>query len=260
MDFTTRYCGPYWSDGKFQKSVDDGRPALSKLDDACRRHDAAYKNYKTQKDLEVADTKFYNETKNLGLRGRLYGGAVLYGNNLIRKIMGPAPSRDLSRHPGLRGHTTVRVQDATNATTDDPLGGVSTYVFDPYGGATLESDPGSVHPGVRVPKPEPGVTHTPVEPFDIDNLRSQLVRPSTKNLFASNITPLYRPLKKKPMKKPKVRFSSPPETKQKSKKSTKLLKHAKVTPQHVDQASCRHEEIRRCYNYRYCPRCNREFH
>lgn len=85
MDFTTNYCGMYWSDGKIQSSVVDGRSApVSELDASCQKHDAAYAMAKDDGDLNVADTNFYNNASRLGLRGRLYGNLVLYGNKVLR--------------------------------------------------------------------------------------------------------------------------------------------------------------------------------
>lgn len=87
MDFTTNYCGPYWSDGKFQPSVENGSNApVSDLDAACQRHDAAYARAKTRKDLDVADTKFYHEAGATGLKGKLYGHIVSYFNKLSRGV------------------------------------------------------------------------------------------------------------------------------------------------------------------------------
>jgi len=86
MDFTTNYCGPYWSHGKFQSSVSNGSNApVSELDAACQRHDAGYADALTEDDLNVADTKFYKETRSLGPRGWLYGNIVYYFNKFNRR-------------------------------------------------------------------------------------------------------------------------------------------------------------------------------
>jgi len=85
MDFTTNYCGPYWSDGKIQPSVEDGESApVSDLDAACKRHDEAYAKARTETDLVVADEQFYQETQDLGIRGPIYGSLVLHGNRIAR--------------------------------------------------------------------------------------------------------------------------------------------------------------------------------
>ncbi len=85
MDFTTNYCGPYWSDGRFQSSVAKGKNApVSQLDAECQAHDAAYATAKEEQDLVDADEQFYEKTKDLGLRGKLYGSTVLHVNRLTR--------------------------------------------------------------------------------------------------------------------------------------------------------------------------------
>lgn len=101
MDFTTNYCGMYWSDGTFQSSVSDGTSLpVNVLDAECQRHDASYKKAKTTQDLSIADEIFYNRTRDLGIRGRLYGGLVRYGNRAARFVGG--------EHPRLRGSLPER--------------------------------------------------------------------------------------------------------------------------------------------------------
>jgi hypothetical protein len=84
MDFTTNYCGMYWSDGKIQASVDGQAEPVNELDAACRTHDRDYFYAERRDDLDAADNKFYDTTYNLGLRGKLYGALVKYGNSFLR--------------------------------------------------------------------------------------------------------------------------------------------------------------------------------
>lgn len=84
MDFTTNYCGMYWSDGTIQSSVVGHRDPVSELDAACMRHDAAYAVTDDVSQRVDADNKFYSETSGLGLRGKVYGNLVKYGNKLAR--------------------------------------------------------------------------------------------------------------------------------------------------------------------------------
>lgn len=82
------YCGPYWSDGKFQSSVVGTREPIDELDETCMRHDAAYA---TNQNLETADFKFFNENFGRGTRRSIYGGLVgLQG--LIRRGVRLAPN------------------------------------------------------------------------------------------------------------------------------------------------------------------------
>lgn len=60
------YCGPYWSDGKFQSSVEFG--ATTPEDEVagqCRLHDSAYKHFKTRQHHKAADLLFYDNITNL---------------------------------------------------------------------------------------------------------------------------------------------------------------------------------------------------
>jgi len=60
------YCGPYWSAGKFQKSVVSDVPPIDEFDETCKRHDAVYAR---DGDLQEADKVFFRE--NIGRRGLL---------------------------------------------------------------------------------------------------------------------------------------------------------------------------------------------
>lgn len=84
------YTGPYWSDGKVQSSVEFGTAIpTSLLDEQSRLHDSAYAKFKDQHQLLTAADYIYNEnTKNLGVLGKVAGFAVLYGNHTQRSING----------------------------------------------------------------------------------------------------------------------------------------------------------------------------
>jgi len=112
MDFTTNYCGPYYSDGKIQSSVAYGSSEpVSKLDAACQRHDHAYAVSQGDYDKAVADTIFLQETKDLGFRGKLYGNLVYYGNKVFRSkkhYMGNALAPVLFPDQFQKGGPTVK--------------------------------------------------------------------------------------------------------------------------------------------------------
>lgn len=79
------YTGPYWSDGKFQSSVEFGESEpLDALDEASRLHDSAYAHYKDEQHRRAADLIYYNSTKDLGIKGAAAGSAVLFGNQTLR--------------------------------------------------------------------------------------------------------------------------------------------------------------------------------
>lgn len=64
------YCGPYWSAGKFQTSVESDVPHVNALDRACRDHDAAYAR---NQNLRAADLAFSREAAKHGIAGRAMG-------------------------------------------------------------------------------------------------------------------------------------------------------------------------------------------
>ncbi len=76
------YIGPYWSNGKIQRSVEFGEAeAKSKLDGLARLHDTAYAHYGDSAHREAADLIFAAEAKKLvGKFPRLAATAVQYGN------------------------------------------------------------------------------------------------------------------------------------------------------------------------------------
>lgn len=51
------FCGPYWSDGKWQESVEPTIPAVDELDEVCREHDMAYFRGYDLLDADVLFTK-----------------------------------------------------------------------------------------------------------------------------------------------------------------------------------------------------------
>jgi len=58
------FCGPYWSDGRFQPSVEPTVEAIDELDDTCRQHD---RSYARGEDLQAADFKFFKQNFGNGL-------------------------------------------------------------------------------------------------------------------------------------------------------------------------------------------------
>lgn len=58
------FCGPYWSDGKFQSSVEPTVEAIDELDNTCREHD---RTYFRKGNLKEADYKFFRQNFGNGL-------------------------------------------------------------------------------------------------------------------------------------------------------------------------------------------------
>jgi hypothetical protein len=60
------YCGPYWSDGKVQKSVAGKATPVSEFDATCKAHDRAYALSDNPVDLNLADKQFVDENMHKG--------------------------------------------------------------------------------------------------------------------------------------------------------------------------------------------------
>lgn len=84
IDFSTNFCGPYWSDGKFQSSVRKSTlPSLSEFDETCRIHDVTLANAHTEEELRSADLRFYNSNIGKGLKRSAAAILVKHINPLI---------------------------------------------------------------------------------------------------------------------------------------------------------------------------------
>jgi hypothetical protein len=75
------YCGPGWSAGAYQPSVDSGVPSLDKFDDTCKTYDALYS---TGGDLAAADLQFAVSNLTLTNPKRLIAGALVGTQGLLR--------------------------------------------------------------------------------------------------------------------------------------------------------------------------------
>lgn len=241
MDFTTNYCGMYWSDGGIRSSVVGTKDPVNELDAQCKEHDASYALNSDPVLLSTADNKFYENTRNLGYRASIYGSLVLNGNKIMRYFVSPTPQ---NYKPSLRAVDTPRL----------PVP------------ATRSSDALLPNLGPRT-KSQPVDAYTP-KPTDQDEY--------VNFAGASRLLPttLYKPLnrknkkivpmitKKKNKNDAKTKSTTiPPANKNKIFiENTNAPTKTKTPKTHVDQDTCTHPEIRSCYNYKYCSRCNREFH
>ncbi len=268
MDFTTNYCGPYWSSGKIQSSVAHGLPAVSQLDQACKEHDRAYALAKSQQDLVVADNKFYNETRNYGIRGPLYGSIVKYGNKAIRDSMafvlpflglvGASAASTVALSTQLpKGNMRGSIQE----TAVEPDGQIPTICYDPklpgdsfadiarkvvLRGSSRETPPNKVAPEPPQEQISPVTKFGLYKPLGRRKMRLEMknknkILPQNAQTKTMHVSPANKTKTLVPKQKPD---------------------HGKTkqTKEHVDQETCTHPEIRACYNYKYCARCNREFH
>jgi len=268
MDFSTNYCGPYWSDGEFQSSVVGNEPGVDDLDEACRAHDAAYATSSSLLDLEAADNKFYNDTKELGVKGRIYGSVVLHGNRIARGTMAfMLPFAGLAGYGLLSGFglnsllPKKRLRKGKVEPTKTPAQPT---------GSTPTSDPAPTGAPAAPP-----IVYDPVVPFEDEGeedvggaqnstpTRYGLYKPLGRKRIRNKLNKNKLEIKKLNKTKQKFQISNPPDNKNlKKKKTTKRKQDAK--DQHAQQEAlqrgCSHSQLRSGVNYKYCTSCNREFH
>lgn len=97
--FHGNYCGPGWSDGKYQPSVVGKVTPLDKLDASCQKHDAAYALGGNRSD---ADLEFSQETFGQGIKSTL--ASVIVGVQGGVRYMLPRPDVMMTKKNGnLRG-------------------------------------------------------------------------------------------------------------------------------------------------------------
>lgn len=70
------YCGPYYSNGKIQRSVVGDKPALNPLDECCRIHDSRYATTNNTNLLNQADREFITCASQEGTLGKIFAGLV----------------------------------------------------------------------------------------------------------------------------------------------------------------------------------------
>jgi len=80
------YIGPFWSDGKWQESVEFGASEpLSPADAAARRHDSAYAHFKDRGHRIAADSIFAEDIRASGNKTYL-ADVPLYGNHIKNSL------------------------------------------------------------------------------------------------------------------------------------------------------------------------------
>lgn len=83
MRYHGNYCGPNWSAGKYQQSVDSDVPALDEFDETCKEHDRAYA---LGMPLRRADLKFAYENLSSMNPKRMLAGMLVGAQGLMRPV------------------------------------------------------------------------------------------------------------------------------------------------------------------------------
>lgn len=85
-----KYCGPYWSAGRVQQSVDGLVVADNDLDECCKRHDAHYFYATKSSEYNEGDRDFVRCAGNQGFLGRAMSYAV--SSNKLFRQNDPSPA------------------------------------------------------------------------------------------------------------------------------------------------------------------------
>lgn len=104
-DYRGNYCGPWWSDGKWQESVIGKSAALSDFDATCKEHDASYALHE---DLKAADYRFFRANFGVGvvrtvaglavgLQGLLRPGDIMSKSSKKSNLRGSQATKNTSR-------------------------------------------------------------------------------------------------------------------------------------------------------------------
>lgn len=119
------YCGPGWSDGKWQDSVCGYATARDEFDQSCKEHDCRY--FKKRK-LKEADEMFYKQ--NIGKGVKRSAAAIAVGlQGMTRPRSSSFPQKDIgmagrnrgrSRTPGRRARSLSKVRFAPHTPRSTP--------------------------------------------------------------------------------------------------------------------------------------------
>lgn len=133
------YCGPYWSNGKFQKSVVGTLESLDDLDECCKQHDAGI-----ARGSIGADDTFISCAGATGAVGKIFGlGVRLFGpesvllgtNDRANTLGGEANLVATENMPRLRKVKTDQTKSKQQGSRPQ------TTVVAPVGVATIKSTP-----------------------------------------------------------------------------------------------------------------------
>lgn len=155
------YCGPGWSDGKYQSSVIGSTPPVDDFDATCQAHDAAYHygNDLSRADWEFAASNFLQGPKRTLAAIGVATQAILRGNDSIIKqpnesittthnmtnLRGARPSVTLTSMPAAMGYT-IR----STAPQIKRKGNTTTIVGADYAGSVVTSNTNNYQPAASV--------------------------------------------------------------------------------------------------------------
>jgi hypothetical protein len=139
MKFHGNYCGPNWSAGREQESVESSVPAVDDFDSTCKEHDASYAN---RKNMTQADYNFFKQ--NIGKGVMRSGAAIAVG--AFGRFYHPQDDKsdpinqdnmnisELIAHNNLRSASTTssgsKIEPMGSQAEPKLMGKLPTYIYD----------------------------------------------------------------------------------------------------------------------------------
>jgi len=126
MFYHGNYCGPGWSNGRYQSSVVGDLPAVDEFDETCKQHDAAYA---LGNDRQEADRIFVRDNLGKGFK-RSFAAVLVQAQYLIRGLDSRPKYQSLTMTNKTKTNTTMlrggkpTVKNTTNTRT--PVARIST--------------------------------------------------------------------------------------------------------------------------------------
>lgn len=230
MDFSTNYCGAYWSDGKIQPSVAFGNSKpVSELDSTCLTHDREYALASSDVDRDLADEKFFmaNINNYSDIRRPIYAIMVKYGNKILRSVnkfpMGHGSS-NASKYYSVRYNMRHGINDSGGVGLDkidanpiDCKHGSCTTDITP---SDVVYNPYSTPVGGRGSRPSDGKTPLPPIPEHNTPNRDKIMQ--DYKMFANDYQPPQELGKRLPLFKSKAGITYAPIIRNKRKKKNKI--------------------------------------
>ncbi len=112
------WCGPYWSDGRFQESRRGYAPATSEFDETCRQHDFAYAD---SGDLRSADLLFARQNVGRGFV-RTAAGLAVGLQGVLRSVDKRIPTKAELQEEMVADTTSKRMRGAAQGAPQPSAG------------------------------------------------------------------------------------------------------------------------------------------
>jgi len=136
-----RYCGPGWSDGKYQPSVSSGQTPIDEFDSTCAAHDAVYSMTADSSALTEADYHFFRQNCCLEPK-RLLAAALVGAQGALRGLDSSITNTTMQKR--LRGSAPKQPKTAAKAAPKNPKSSVTLSTVPAAYGFSLKMAPPKV--------------------------------------------------------------------------------------------------------------------